>query len=208
MNYPIDGIYLFCGLSKSGKTVLMTYLASQMGRYFDYAIGFTQTKFRNTLSFIPQDLVYESFRSDIVEKVLEKQKKLISEGQEPKVAIFCDDVLGDSEVRLYGKLWTKLASSCRHYGVTIFLATQYVFAVPPIIRRNAFMIYITSSPTYEEVSVLFKEFGRRVDRKTFEKIIDQATEGFSCLQINPRGKDEREIYKRILAPARIAPFKI
>lgn len=206
--FPVNGIYLLLGLSGSGKSVLLNYLAYQMRKKFDYAIGFSTTKFRNSLSFIPDELIYESFRPDIMEKIIQKQKASIQVGQEIHCAVFLDDVLGDSEMKLYGNLWRLLASSCRHYNMTIFLTSQYAFALPPIIRRNAMRIYITSAPCEEDVSVLFKEFGRRVSQADFRKLIDRATEGFSCLQIDPKGKSPGEMYKTITAAARLPRFVI
>ena len=213
MTYRANGLYLFVGISESGKTHVMRYIASKMAREFDYAVGFCPTKFRGSINYIPDDRVYEGFRSDVFEKLLNKQKQLIEASKatgarEPKVLVVCDDVLGDKEMKLYGHLWQSIASSCRHYNITVFIATQYTFAVPPIMRRNARVIVLTSVPTETDAKTLFSEFCRYIDRKDFLQMIEQATQGHSCLQINTQAKDQKTMYQRLLAPAKIGSFVI
>jgi len=202
------GIYLLIGRMKSGKSHFLQWLMSKKNGYFHAIVGFTQTKFAGSLNYIDSSMVYENFRPDIVGKMMEIQKKTKEQtGKCPPVALLLDDVLGDSELKMYGKLWEKLGAMCRHYNMFIYITSQYVKKIAPILRQNASCIVIAGMPTTVVLKDLFTEFASHVTQKEFDKIVSGAVANHGYLMVFPTGATKTDVFSIMRLPSTLTKFE-
>lgn len=203
------GIYLFVGRTGSGKSHLMKHVAGLMERDFDAAFGFCPTTFAGNIDFIRPDRRFLEFDAGKVGMILKCQQEQVEKtGSAGNVLLLFDDVLGEASLKLYGGLFTKLASTCRHYRITIFITTQYIYKVPPVLRENAKLVFICSASRPDEISTMYKEFGIGLTKDAFSQRIVNDTNGFGVLAINMEAKDTRSAYVRVTAPAKAREFQI
>jgi hypothetical protein len=200
------GVYLFIGRSGTGKTHVMKYLALSMRDKFDVAYGFCPTRFAGNLDWIPEERCFDKFDKDKVERLLEFQAR--NYPNIGRMLLVFDDVLGESSIKLYGTLMLKLATTCRHYRITIFISTQYMRKIPPAMRENAKVVFITAARGPDEMKMLADEFCLEISRDEFYRRLAADTSGYGVMVINMEGKGVRNIYRRLEAPARLPAFQI
>lgn len=203
------GAYLICGRGGTGKTHILKYLVAGMASHFATAFGFCPTRFAGNLDFIPEKRCFEKFDPEKVEAILDYQAQAVKQGTAGNVLLVFDDVLGNVSLKLYGHLFLRLATTARHYRVTIIITTQYIHKVPPALRENARFILITSVDTPKAISVLYDEYGiNGITKKAFTHYCEQYTQGYSVLLINREAKTQKESYIQMQAPTLLPDFTL
>ena len=200
------GVYLFVGRTGTGKTHAMKWLAYNLRHKFDVAFGFCPTIFAGNLDWIHPDRRFAAFDPDKVNRILQHQVENYHNCG--RVLLVFDDVLGESSVKLYGRLLLKLATTCRHYRITIFITTQYLRKVPPALRENARFVFITAARGPDEMKMMSDEFCLEITREEFYRRLKADTTGHGVMVINMEGQGVRQIYSRMQAPPEIPRFLI
>ena len=144
MGKPPFQIILY-GAKHSGKSVLLKYLTWHYRDYFAYIVVFCGTSDVNeSYSYLPSKYVYSEYKPDVLRNIIEKQSKFKKQGKNVHALIIWDDCLGqgfdwrkekDSEL-------VKLASSNRHYNISIAISTQSPKMIPPVFRANVDFAFI------------------------------------------------------------------
>lgn len=201
MRFTPGGCYLICGRGGTGKTHLLKYVVGSMKGQFDVAFGFCPTRFAGNLDFIPRERCFPEFSPKKVQDILKFQAEAVEKKTAGHVLLVFDDVLGEATMKLYGSLFLTLATTCRHYQITVIITTQYIHKVPPALRENSRYVFITSVDNPRTMKMLYDEFGiNGITRKEFDYFCEQFTKGFSALLINRGGKTKGETFLRIEAP--------
>jgi len=200
------GIYLFVGRTNSGKTHLLTYIAWLMQHHFDAAFGFCPTIFASNISFVRRR--FAKFDKRMLTTIMEYQAKQVEQGTAENVLLVFDDIIGEDSVKTYGSLLGKLFTCSRHYKITIFITTQYLYKVPPVLRENCKFVFICSSDNPTDRKRIHDEFCRG-DKRNFDKWLDVCSEpGYSSLVIDCYAKDVKNAYMKITPPKTIREFEL
>ena len=121
-----------------------------------------------------------------INKIFEKQEMDVESGKKKseldRVLIIIDDCLHEKKF-LRSKELNRLITSGRHYSISTWLLTQYLFHLSTVARANADMI-IQFRPNWREVQILCDLF-RSVNmpkKSDFIKIVNEA--------VMPEGEDK------------------
>lgn len=168
---PDDFFIIFYGIRRSGKTVMLRYLLSELGDRLEnhkvYLFSSTAEISPEQYDFVPEKAKFPNISElefDLGE-IVGKQKaaiKLFHEGKEPEpepILIVLDDCVSENIVRHSPSLNT-LAVSGRHIKISVVILSQVVSgsgSVPPIIRTQADTIFVVANPRSEVERKLLAE---------------------------------------------------
>lgn len=150
-------ILLAVGHCGSGKTVAMQYTIRTLNA-FDFIVVLSNTaQFNRDYDFL-KDMgldhrIYNGSQCDKVFKLIMRIQEFSTEKK--RVCIICDDILGSLT---NSKTFLKLASTYRHFNISLFLTSQYVSAQSTIIRELANYVYIYESRTDSSRKAIYQSY--------------------------------------------------
>ena len=181
-------ITILGGVGSGKSTVLANLLNELSDEVFSRAIIMSANRVDPLLDgFTDQVEIYGCDKDRLHKIIAEIQQGAIeakkSKKKIPKTLLVLDDCASESSVFSTSKTaFNSFVLSCRHYNTTLIFTTQKLKQVPPIIRVNT-MIWFVTRLAPEEKKQLFKELPFPANK--LEKAYDLATVGqFGWLQIN------------------------
>ena len=202
-------IYL-CGRSGSGKTNLMMNLMTRKEfykNYFHYIIVYSPTANVGDDLYkhlkLPSENIKNDFTSQDLEQLIATRKEMIKDkgiewvGKNSRVLIILDDVIADRNF-LMSPTSLKMFCLLRHYLVSVIVMSQSYTKIPRALRLNVNATMIFPS-TQSEIEVLLDEVTPSgIKKRSFEKMIDYATDGqYDFLYINNHAKPGERIRKNL-----------
>lgn len=142
LNWP--SLTIVAGMTQSGKTSLARWLILQGGREGSFkkiVVMCPTAGLSHDYAFIEKTAGELTTEPTVkkVEQLLHEQKSLAA--RRP-VLLVLDDWVGVLQVR-DSKLFDQLASSSRHYHISIMILTQDLMKLSPILRQNASTLFVT-----------------------------------------------------------------
>lgn len=213
-NYHIDrtspGFTLIIGKPNSGKTFLLKYLLMLDHESYNklpikYGLIFTTTKFNKHYETIfPSDFIHSSYNPDALQGLLDIQSETAA--QNPAVVIFddCLDMKGFTS-----QLFLNLTTTYRHYNITVYLITQYVYRVPPTVRECASRVAIFRTTTERSLKACYESFGGFFSKyDDFRKFVIEKTGDYSFIWYIANSSAEQidQVYKVLKCPQKIPDF--
>lgn len=189
-----DGFIIIYGLTDSGKTNLMFRIIQCNIDQFD-CIYFCVPN--GSFQEIYRDITHESFflSYDNIENDIEGliQDQLLPENKERHIAVFLDDIIGSVEMRHSGKCFDKLATSCRHARMTVFVLTQKYNYLSLTQRENSKTVLVTKARK-SAISSLFDSIGSDFsNEKQFESFIMDNCKNYNVVKFDLLGKIEKPL---------------
>ena len=198
-----DSVVLIMAPRNRGKSVLLKDLLSH---HCNIPIGtvISPTEIANKFfqKFIPNILIHEEYDSSILQKFVDRQKKITDQYEkeqekyggsdlDPKAFLILDDCL-------YDKTWPTdknirfLFMNGRHVKTLLLITMQYPLGVPPVLRSNVDYVFIlrenqirNRERIYEQYAGMFRSFDE------FNQILEQTTQNYECLVINNRANSNK-----------------
>lgn len=146
------------GSPGKGKSVYiknLIYDLTTQGK-LHYGIVMCPTIFNGAYDYIPEDYRYASYDEDVIRKLMKGQKKLRESDIEKQAFIIFDDCIGTAEWN--SKLMKELCTTYRHLRITVIIATQYSYSIPPLIRSCTSVAIIFKPPNEPQVKALLQCF--------------------------------------------------
>lgn len=148
----------FCG---GGKTVAITYTIKTL-KAFDFVVVLSSTsEFNGDYDFL-KDMPGVSSRiynasncNDMFAKIMKIQEIAKKKGDMKRVCIVCDDVMG---VLSNSKVFAKLASTYRHFNISIFITTQFVNNSTTYIRELANYVFVFDQRTDQSRKAIHQSY--------------------------------------------------
>lgn len=141
---------LLIGRRGSGKSTMMKDIAYHLWRSgrVDLSIGFSPTDISNNCltKFMLPSLVYSSWREDVVERLIQIQRRQFRAGRGRQVVLIMDDIAYGGRKVFNSKVLRNIYMNGRHFGITSILAVQYAMDLPPAIRSNIDVVIAHSDP--------------------------------------------------------------
>jgi hypothetical protein len=204
-NLPLRGVIL--APSGSGKTVLLANLILKVYRgcferiyIFSPSVNVDQTweavkKYQSDVMKVlesdTEQLYYDHYNTDDLEKIIETQSKVILHMKKQKhshlfsVLVIVDDFADDPSFSRHSKLLHSLFTRGRHNSISTIVSTQKFTAVAPIIRVNATFLCVYRLRNTKDLETFLEELSALVPRKELIEIYHLATkEPYSFLYIN------------------------
>lgn len=195
MDVKTPSFFLLSASPASGKTSMIKYLIYILSKANRFSAGFvfTNTGFNGDFSFLPQKAV-SAYNEEKLKSIMRYQREGVNDGTAKNIFIVLDDVLGS--INWSSNLWTGIISTYRHYKITLFVSTQYIYRVPPLIRACASYAFVFAPKEGRTVKALHETFGNGMCAKEFEAMLRENTLDYNCLMIDnfdPRGQTRTKI---------------
>ena len=128
--------------------------------------------------FVPKQFIVQGLREDVIEWLVQRQKKLIAcpeDLEDPNKAAFIilDDVIADQKAMRWTPNINSFFVEGRHLGITVLIASQYVKGVGPMIRGNLDYIFVQPIYSFNQRVTLWEMEGAFTDKKTWFALMDE-----------------------------------
>lgn len=170
--------------------------------------------------FIPSLYIHYEYKSDIIPKILERQKKILdkndrrkNEGKDildPRTFLVMDDCMASKHLWLKDPNILEIMNQGRHFKLTFILTMQYCLGIQPELRTQFNYIFLLGEDNaasrkkiYEHWAGVFPKY------ELFEQVFLQVTNNYGCLVINNRIKTA-DLTKKIFwfKAKKVSNFKI
>ena len=136
--------------------------------------------------FVNPDTIFYTYEDGLIDKMIEKLSVLNANKTKQNashVLVILDDLVADLDFHHANGL-KKLFSRGRHIFITTIVISQYIYAVPPIVRTNADYIFC-GQQNKRSVEILTDEFlSPNMEKEDFVKMYANATKNYGFLVIN------------------------
>ena len=176
-----NSLSLFLGKKQTGKSFMMKYLlytASKRNR-FDYVIIISPTSFNGDWDVIPESFIYQTMDDAFLENLFEIQKNNNS-----SLLLILDDTIGT--VKHDSPKFQTLATSGRHFRISVFASFQHYKKAPTFLRSNAENIFVFKQHNQLIVENMFFEwgFGNFKTKHEFMEYIRKNTQNYNVVYID------------------------
>ncbi len=187
-----DKVCVVIGKRGTGKSTLVTDLLYHK-RSIPAGIVMSATEEGNHYykQFVPDLFIYGDYNKEAIEKVIERQKRLISANKLAPAFILLDDCM-------YNKSFTKdtCIRQCfmngRHWKIFFMLTMQYCMDLSPDLRANVDYVFILRENVIQNREKLWKAFfGIFPSFELFNQVMNACTENYECLVLDNTSKSNR-----------------
>lgn len=145
-------------------------------------------------NFFPETYIYTEYKSDIVTRILSRQKKLAEKEKktskkiDKRILIVMDDCLASRGTWNKDPLIDTLLMNGRHYGITFILTMQYALGISPNLRSNFDYVFALADDVQTNIERLYKNYaGMFPSLDSFKQVFQQLTDDFGALIISTKG---------------------
>ena len=183
----INTCTIICGSAGSGKTNLLNNILTNENMYKDYfndyyVLSETGDSDEVLKSIgVKEENIYTDLEEGIekIGEMMKIQKKIIKAvgaDKAPQICLIFDDCINNRKL-LKHKVFHRCFIMNRHHNLTIFLLSQYLKKIPPLIRTQSSMIYFQGSlqndqqvaEIYAPPAYSIREFLQMIKMATKEK---------------------------------------
>lgn len=149
-------------------------------------------------NFIPKAYVHYAYKTSIIDKLLERQKIMISKNKlrakNNMPLIDCRSFVVMDDCLSSGKIWMKdfpikeLLFNGRHYEIMYILTMQFPLGITPDLRGNFDYIFIFDDEFVSNLKRIYDHYaGMFPTFDAFRYVFKQLTKDFACMVIVNRG---------------------
>ncbi|CAM9636692.1 unnamed protein product, partial [Phaeothamnion confervicola] len=185
-------IILILGKRASGKSVLISDLLYHLNRAkVPRIVVFSGTEASTGYygQFVPDAFIFSTLDLDVLERIVENQKKLTADkkfGRIPadtdiRLVLLLDDVGFDKKV-LKSTTIREVLMNGRHHGIIFMLALQYSMDISPDLRTNIDYVFSMRDNIPRNVAKLYENFfGVFETLQQFRTVFEQCTQNYECI---------------------------
>jgi len=195
-NIKDDSVILFIGKRNTGKSFLVKDIMSHF-KNIPVGVVISPTESVNHFfeEFIPGMLIYDNYEPQIIQKFVERQRKIADQASsekkkygrtdlDPRAFMILDDCL-------YDKTWPSdpnirfLFMNGRHVKTLFLLTMQYPLGIAPQLRANVDYVFILRENQITNRERIYKQYaGMFHNFDVFNTVLNQCTENYECLVID------------------------
>ena len=187
-----DKVCVVIGKRGTGKSTLVTDLLWHK-RSIPVGVVMSATEEGNHYykQFVPDIFIYGDYNRDTIEKVIDRQKRLMAANKPSPAFILLDDCM-------YNKAFMKdtCIRQCfmngRHWKLFFVLTMQYCMDLTPDLRANVDYIFILRENIVQNRERLWKSFfGVFPSFELFNQVMNACTENYECLVLDNTSKSNK-----------------
>lgn len=148
-------------------------------------------------NFFPDTYIHYEYKSEIIEKLLYRQKEIIRKNNEynkkgkridPRSFIVMDDCLASKGSWMRDQPISTLMFNGRHYEIMYILTMQFPLGITPELRNNFDYVFLLADDNTSNIKRLYDHYaGMFPDFNSFKQVFTQVTQNFGSLVIVNRG---------------------
>lgn len=191
---PDDKVCVFIGKRGTGKSTLVTDIIYHK-KHLPAGIVMSATEEGNHHygQFIPDLFIYGDYDREAIERVLDRQKKIIGSGMEkpPGAFLLLDDCMYDRRF-MKDTCIRQCFMNGRHWKIFFMLTMQYCMDLTPDLRANVDYVFILRENVIQNREKLYKSFfGIFPTFDMFNQVMNACTENYECLVLDNTSKSNR-----------------
>ena len=209
-------LHAFIGKRGSGKSVAMRHVLYCIRKHVQNGVCMSGTELCNEYfgSHIPASFIFDSYRPDVVKRLVKRQLKLKKSGDDPlkkPVFMLLEDCMWEASELIRDKFLRFIFNNGRHLGITLLLSSQFVLDLPPKMRGNLDYVYTFKEHVPKNKLRLWDHFYGIVEQfEVFRQMLNQCTNEHHCLVLDTTGQqnsmeDMLAVWK---ADATLPAFKV
>ena len=147
--------------------------------------------------FFPDSYIFYEYKSEVIERVLERQQKIIEKQQEKirqgknidtRSFIIMDDCLGQKGSWARDQPIQELLFNGRHYHIMYILTMQFPLGISPELRSNFDYIFLLADDYVSNMKRMYEHYaGMFPSFDAFKQVFAQLTSDYGSMVIVNRG---------------------
>ena len=188
-----DKICVFIGKRNTGKSVLVTDILYHK-KHLPAGIVMSATEDGNHhyKKFVPDLFIYGDYDKEAIERVLARQKTLVSQGKSNCGAfMLLDDCMYDRKF-MKDVCIRQCFMNGRHWKIFFMLTMQYCMDLTPDLRANIDYVFILRENILQNREKIYKNFfGIFPSFEMFNQVMTSCTENFECLVLDNTSRSNK-----------------
>jgi hypothetical protein len=191
-----DCVAVFIGKRRSGKSFCLKDILSYHTS-FPCGVIISPTEVSNQFfqKFVPNILIYEEYKPEIIQRFLDRQIKVTKQRNEeikkygksdidPRAFIILDDCLYDKSWQT-DKNIRSIMMNGRHYSILTIITSQAPLGINPALRSQIDYVFIFKNNIIKEREKIYNHYAGICNSfEVFNKIMDNTTANFEVMVID------------------------
>jgi hypothetical protein len=185
------------GKRGTGKSVLVSDILYHCKKIpMGVAISATEDGNAFYSNYIPDIFIHGEYKSDVIQQVITRQKRLINKNPGVKnpnndAFVLLDDCMYDKKMIRDPNI-RGIFMNGRHWRIMFLLTMQYCMDLPPDLRANIDFIFVLRENIVQNQEKIYKNFfGIFPHVDTFKEVMNACTEGFDCLVLDNTSRSNK-----------------
>ena len=187
-----DKVCVFIGKRNTGKSTLVTDILYHK-KHIPAGIVMSATEEGNHhyQKYVPDLFIYADYDKDAIERVLERQRKIVNTNSTSHAFILLDDCMYNKKF-MKDTCIRKCFMNGRHWKIFFMFTMQYCMDLSPDLRANIDYIFVLRENIVQNREKLYKNFfGVFPTLDMFNQVMNSCTENYECLVLDNTSKSNK-----------------
>lgn len=163
------------------------YNLSKIDNYIIFSAKEKSGKYSYYEDIIPRKNIFYLLDENIIDNIIDKQKKSIEENSNEKLCIIFDICLYSNKIWDDKPTLLDFLINAKKYNITYFITVSFPLSFKPEIRNNFDHIFVFSSDTVSRQKRIYEHYCNKYiihNFKFFYKLFNQITSDYYCMIID------------------------